>query len=135
MNINNFEQTVENKILNRGLEYYEDGHIDFVEQIDQGEFNAIISGSDEYQVYIRLDNEYGIIEKDCSCPYDWGSTCKHEVAVLYHIREKGIHKKTASSNELATILEEVDEEELRKFVFTYLKRNREFREDFTQEFG
>jgi len=34
-----------------------------------------------YQVRITFDQK-GIIDAECSCPYDWGGFCKHIVAVL-----------------------------------------------------
>lgn len=135
MNIHNFEQLVETKIVDRGFEYYENDLVEDIEQLDQGEFSAMVCGSDDYDVYIQLDDSHSILEKDCTCPYDWGNTCKHEVAVLYYIKENNLHKKTLADSQLNIILEEVDDKELRNFVFAYLKRNREFREDFTNEFG
>ncbi|MBD2305029.1 SWIM zinc finger family protein [Chroococcidiopsis sp. FACHB-1243] len=24
----------------------------------------------------------GIVSADCTCPYDWGGLCKHQIAVL-----------------------------------------------------
>ena len=38
-------------------------------------------GSQTYQVSATLNRE-GIAECYCSCPYDWGGICKHEVALL-----------------------------------------------------
>jgi hypothetical protein len=37
-----------------------------------------------------------ILESFCSCPYDWGPTCKHEVAVMYAIRDEVAEKTTSS---------------------------------------
>ena len=135
MNINNFEQFIETKIVDRGSDYYESDMVEGVEQIDQGEFSGVVAGSDDYDVYIQLDNNHNILEKDCTCPYDSGNTCKHEVALLYHIKENKLHKQSASGSDLKVILDGVSDDELRKFVLSHIKRNRKFRDDFTNEFG
>lgn len=136
ININNFEDHVESKILDRGFDYYENDQVEEVDQVDQGEFSALVCGNDDYEVYVRLDSLYNIVEKHCSCPYDWGNTCKHEVALLYYIRDAELHKEqTDAPSQLRSILDDVSDRELRDFIWTTLKKNREFREDFTQEFG
>jgi len=135
MHIDNFEQHIDATIVDRGFEYFEDHLVEEVEQVDQGEFSAIVCGNEDYEVYIRLDQDANIIEKDCNCPYDWGDTCKHEVALLFHIREHSLHKQTLSSIQLRIMLDELSEEELRDFVFVALKKNHALREDFISKFG
>lgn len=39
------------------------------------------SAASAYRVTARLDHS-GILETDCTCPYDWGGDCKHIVAML-----------------------------------------------------
>ena len=83
MNLRNFEITVEPKIGDRGFSYYENDAVTEVEQVEKGEFTATVEGSEEYTVFIKLDEHQFVIDHSCDCPYDWGDVCKHEVAVLY----------------------------------------------------
>ena len=70
MTLTNFEGLVEAKIVERGYDYYKRGRIAKVEQVGEGEFNAVAFGSDDYEVYVRIDGER-IVEYECDCPYDW----------------------------------------------------------------
>ena len=134
MNIKNF---IEDKILQRGADYVYS--IEEVDQVDIGEFSASVEGTSEYNVYVKLDVEDGDIEEhECDCPYDWGDVCKHIVAVLYHIRQNKLHQKGQNgtvASQLRLVVEDMSVEELRDFVLTYAKRDREFREDLISEFG
>lgn len=134
MHIDNFEQHIDATIVDRGLEYFEEELVEEVEQVDKGEFSASVRGNDDYEVYVRLDDEGNIIEKDCTCPFDWGDTCKHEVALLFFIRDKELHKQHLSSIELRIKIDDITEEELRDFLFVSLKKNRTLREDFISKF-
>ena len=73
-------------ILDRGIEYYEDGYvIDF--NYSDGEIVAQVDGTDVYDVQIMLDGEE-VIDMYCSCPYAAdGRNCKHMAAVLFKFEE------------------------------------------------
>lgn len=73
-------------ILDRGIEYYEDGHVvDFSYSDD--EIIAQVDGTDVYDVQITLDGE-DVIDMYCSCPYAAdGRNCKHMAAVLFKFEE------------------------------------------------
>jgi uncharacterized Zn finger protein len=66
----------------RGQEYLRAGAVLEVEQRDDL-LLAEVEGSEyePYQIQIRLDVG-GVVDADCTCPYDWGGYCKHIVAVL-----------------------------------------------------
>jgi uncharacterized Zn finger protein len=66
----------------RGQEYLRAGAVLEVEQRDDL-LLAEVEGSEyePYQVLIRLDAG-GVVDANCTCPYDWGGYCKHIVAVL-----------------------------------------------------
>ena len=83
MHLKSFEQHIERKILERGLSYYENGLIDEVEQVGDNEYSAAAYGSEEYSVFIKMDDVENIVEHSCDCPYNWGNICKHEVAMMY----------------------------------------------------
>lgn len=68
--------------FSRGQDYFHSGAI--VELERRGDtLLARVEGSgyEPYQVAVRLD-EGGILEAECTCPYDWGGYCKHIVATL-----------------------------------------------------
>ena len=131
MTLTNFEGFVEAKIVERGYDYYKRGRIAKVEQVDKGEFSAIAFGSEDYEVYVKIDGER-IIEYECDCPYEWGNTCKHAVAVFYQIRYGNFTSN--SSDKFNSILKEISNKDLRKFVLNLLKRDRNFRRKFLREF-
>ena len=93
MNLHNFEKQIENNILERGQSYYEYGSIEDIEQTEKGEFRAIVSGSSDYDVVLRIDNKQNIISHYCDCPYDWGDHCKHVVAIMYYVKEHKLYEQ------------------------------------------
>ncbi|MGN0203866.1 MAG: SWIM zinc finger domain-containing protein, partial [Coprococcus sp.] len=74
------------QILDRGIEYYEDGHVlDF--SYSDNEITAQVEGTDIYNVQITLDGE-AVTDMYCSCPYAAdGRNCKHMAAVLFQFEE------------------------------------------------
>jgi uncharacterized Zn finger protein len=75
------------KVFDRGVNYFESGAI--IDPVRTGDLLfAYCAGSEyrPYRVLIRF-NKKGIAEAACTCPYDWGGLCKHQVALLLtHIR-------------------------------------------------
>lgn len=73
-------------ILDRGIEYYEDGYVKDFSYSDD-EIVAQVEGTDVYDVQIMLDGEE-VIDMYCSCPYAAdGRNCKHMAAVLFKFEE------------------------------------------------
>lgn len=69
-------------ILDRGIEYYEDGHV-IEYHYSENEITAQVDGTEIYDVHIVLDEE-DVIDMECSCPYARdGRNCKHMAAVLF----------------------------------------------------
>lgn len=130
MNLQNFEQFVEPKIVERGFDYYQNENVRKVEKVSENEFSAVVFGSQIYTVYVKL-NGNEILEYECDCPYDWGDICKHAVAVFYKLRTKDF---TDSAEKLKGILDNLPADALRKFVTILLKKDRNFRNEFLREF-
>ncbi|MFB6233987.1 MAG: SWIM zinc finger domain-containing protein [Halopenitus sp.] len=66
----------------RGEDYYEQGAV--LDIAKRGEtLRAEVEGSqyEPYQVTVELGDS-GVVDTECSCPYDHGGICKHRVAVL-----------------------------------------------------
>lgn len=133
----NFESSIEKKILDRGFDYYEQKYIEEVEVIANGEFSAIVQGTDEYDVFIKIENDK-VTNYTCTCPYDYGNECKHIVAVLYYIRDAEMHKEeyfNTIEDDLIEVMKDIPAKELYNYIINYAKQHREFREDFFEEFG
>jgi uncharacterized Zn finger protein len=128
--LDNFEQAVESKIVERGLDYFENGDVARLEQVGTGEFSAIVLGSERYEVFVRLDGK-AVAEHECDCPYDWRDVCKHRVAVFYAIRGGDF---SDTGDKLNSLLENLHDSALRRFVSNLLKKDRSFRQRFLREF-
>jgi len=130
MKLKSFESDVENKIVERGLDYYRSGDVKKLEKVGENEFSAVVFGSEKYSVYVKINGD-AIVEHECDCPYDWGNVCKHEVAVFYAIRNGNF---TDTSDKLNSLLANLHESALRKFVSNLLKKDSQFRREFLREF-
>ena len=130
MNLKSFESEVEAKIVERGLDYFKSSDIRKLEKVGENEFSAIVFGSDKYSVYVKTEGGE-IIAHECDCPYDYGDVCKHKVAVFYAIRQGDF---SDASDKLASLLGNLHESALRKFVSNLLKKDANFRREFLREF-
>jgi len=130
MNLKSFESDVEGKIVERGLNYYRSGDVKKLEKVGENEFSAVVFGSEKYSVYVKLKDKI-IVEHECDCPYDWGDVCKHKIAVFYAIRNGNF---SDTSNKLNSLLANLHESALRKFVSNLLKKDSRFRREFLREF-
>jgi uncharacterized Zn finger protein len=130
LTLENFEQWVEPKIVARGKEYYRDGDVKKLEKVGENEFSALVFGTSKYDVFVKLDGSL-ITEYECNCPYDWGDTCKHAVAVFYKLRAKDF---TDSAEKLKQILDDLHPDALQRFVRNLLKKDRDFRKEFLRTF-
>ncbi len=87
MNLDNFEEEIDDVILERGWHYYQDGCIkSIMNEQDVNTYTAVVAGTQDYTVTVELDGNE-IVATDCDCPYDWGPFCKHQVAVFHALRE------------------------------------------------
>ncbi len=130
MKLKSFESDVERKIVERGLDYYRSGDVKKLEKVGENEFSAVVFGSEKYSVYIKTNGDE-IVEHECDCPYDYGDVCKHKVAVFYTIRNGNF---TDTSDKLNSLLANLHESALRKFVSNLLKKDSQFRREFLREF-
>lgn len=71
-------------IVDKGYEYYEDGHVEDVEIQDQKVFAFVTGNAGNYEVVINLE---GFSESNCECPYE--NYCKHMAAVVYDMQGAG----------------------------------------------
>ena len=74
-------------VANRGRDLYRNKKVlfdDYIEKTDSWKFTVL--GSKKYQVLIKGINSKNI-QTTCTCPFDWGSICKHTVAALLFISD------------------------------------------------
>lgn len=144
--LNDFEQFIDDTILKRGLSYFKSGAITDFSEISNGQYEAIVSGTEAYTVQLKISNRT-IVEHNCDCPYDMGPVCKHIVAVIFHLQQdelklnqpvipKPRKKKTKSvSQQVKELLKAISHKELIEFVEENTKKDREFRVYFLASFG
>jgi len=73
------------EVINRGRKLYENDKVFFDEYIEKTDFwKFTVEGSQKYQVLIKGVNNKDI-QTSCTCPFDWGSICKHSVAALLFV--------------------------------------------------
>ncbi|MFP3376537.1 SWIM zinc finger family protein [Bacillus sp. SIMBA_069] len=91
-------------IIDRGYEYYEEGHVEDVEIHNNKVFAFVTGNAGNYEVVIELEN---FSESSCECPYE--NYCKHMAAVVYDIQGAGESTvkeklKDLEKEELLTVL-------------------------------
>jgi hypothetical protein len=109
-----FEQFIDNRILKRGLDYFDQGHVLSLETKDKKKYKARVDGSEVYRVEISLNLNDEIEDSYCDCPYDLGEFCKHEAAVLFALKNRKTFGEPAVvvENDLKQILAEQNKDEL-----------------------
>ena len=85
--LTNFEQWIEDKVLERGQGYFKKGKILNLTTSDDIQYKALVDGSEVYHVNIYLNGDV-VVNAYCDCPYDLNKYCKHKAAVLYALRDK-----------------------------------------------
>lgn len=71
LRLDNIEQAVDPVILQWGRQYYRSGCV--TECTDsEGDVEAVVAGSDLYDVSMVVDADGVVLSHSCNCPYDWG---------------------------------------------------------------
>lgn len=108
-------------------------------EYDEGHVTAEVSGSEDEPYLVEIGfNEDGEVETwDCDCPYSWGPVCKHTVAVLLAVREKGVEQFLPKPAEEAVPLEELvrwaEREQLAALILEHCREDRRFRSQVLSE--
>lgn len=145
MTLQNFENEIDSSILKRGKDYYDNQHVDYLEEIEKNSWVANVSGNEEYNVEVILGTKNSIKNVICDCPFEGGSICKHTVAVLYAILEAKTlviplttNSKTVNKEKKMTfdaLLKKIDLHEYQEFVKQFSIKNKAFKEDFELYFS
>lgn len=144
--LNEFEHIIDETILIRGLSYFKEGFVTEFSEITNGEFKAKVSGSEEYTVNLKVENDI-IIEHNCDCPYDMGPVCKHIVASIFYLKQDELNlnqqhlplvkkkKNKTVSQQLKEVLDKVSHQDLKEFIHEQSKTDRQFRNLFLASFS
>ena len=128
MNLKNFEEYFDTKILKRGQNYYRDGAVLSIEKVADNEYTADVEGSEIYEVMVEMDKGGEIYDINCDCPYDMGDYCKHEAAVLYALRDKSIRiiQSTVKQSNLPQLLGKCSFDQLVEIILEHAKEDKSF---------
>ena len=145
--LNNFEEQIDGKILERGKDYYERAMVDRSLELEKGKYECKVLGTRSYKVIIALDNKK-IVDYKCNCPFDMGPICKHVVASLFHLRDtldkainldapiKQYHPAEKPLVErMESILQQIPHHELKDFVIQKALYDDIFRNVFLSSFA
>ena len=144
--LSEFEQIIDETILKRGLSYFKNGYVTDFAEISIGEYEANVSGTEEYTVRLRIKNDT-IIEHNCDCPYDMGPVCKHIVASIFYLKQDELNlnqqritlpkkkKRKSVEQQLKGVLSKASHSELKEFILEQSKINKQFRNLFLSNFA
>ena len=100
--LDQFEQVIDEKILQRGLTYFKKGLVHELDEISPNTYEAVVEGTEGYTVRLVVENNV-VTDYSCDCPYDFGPVCKHVAAVIFSLQEEdlGLTKKTGKTKKAA----------------------------------
>ncbi len=145
MNLDDFEEQIDPKIVERGYEYFLDDLVEGPSHVREGVWTAMVYGSESYRVeiYTDLQNNRSIRDWRCSCPYDYGPVCKHVVAVLYAMtgqkqpepKSPNRKKKPALKDNIREIFKNTTQEDLQEFIVVCITSIDGFKNRFLAHFA
>jgi len=114
--------------VTKGYDYFHTGAVLKV-WIEDGVYKAHVKGNELYTVTIYEMKDD--IQTDCTCPYDWGGACKHVVAAILAVcNNKEIKKHKKDAVDVKSLIERLDVQRLKNFLFDVLSGNAALLEDF-----
>lgn len=129
--LSQFLQLADPVILDRGRDYFRNGHVISFEEIQPGEYEAIVEGTEDYIVNLTvIDNN--LEDCSCTCPYDYSSVCKHIIAAVMYLQKeepglqespkskktgkKPVAKKKTVAEQVDELLGSVSHDDLKEFI-------------------
>lgn len=140
LTLENFEDHIPEKILDRGFDYFEQGYADEFTYCRNHYVQAQICGTRPYGVELQIIKG-AITDHKCDCPYDFGPYCKHKVALMYTLRDCWEEAEALQATQpthsqaFQDVLPSVDEKSLRGFLLHEGRTNFDLRHHFLQQFG
>ncbi|MBC8003883.1 MAG: SWIM zinc finger family protein [Verrucomicrobia bacterium] len=134
MDLKEFKSMTDPMVWQRGKSYFEKGAVSDLENDENGRWEAIVSGNDDYEVSVVI--QFGHVQQwECDCPYG-GSICKHVVATVMAIQDgkknKSIddQKNVSKSKNFTQLVDSVSADELRQFVKQHAAESKSFKQAF-----
>jgi len=99
----------------RGLEYYKNKKVIKLNKINEGEYESIVKGTNNYNVYLDMEHPR---KSTCDCPLANGKRiiCKHIVATYFTVFPKEANNFEEEQNKLQEEYEKEQEEEYDKAI-------------------
>jgi hypothetical protein len=138
MKLHDFEEHIDPAILMRGKGVFESGAILDITESQPGTWKASVMGSNLYKTKVRVLGQK-VVSSRCSCPYDHGPYCKHEVAVLFEVRDgaqkREKEKEMLPDDEILSIAKGLSKKKLLQFFIGAAERHPVLREEFRIRFA
>jgi uncharacterized Zn finger protein len=108
------------KVFERGRQYYREGRV--LELVERGnQLHAEVRGSDPVPYHVTLTSQGGRVSRvECTCPFEWGSVCKHAVAAL--LASFLEPKRVAKQPSLEELLAPLDRDRLQAMLLELAER-------------
>ncbi|MGM8216433.1 SWIM zinc finger family protein [Bacillaceae bacterium W0354] len=142
MKLIDFEEYIEDVILERGYNYFFNDHVEKIHEKYDSYFVVDVTGTNDYTVEIELSEDDTILRSTCDCPYDWGDYCKHEVAALYAIKEllhepNNIKTTEAKQNklDLKEILSDLSKDQLIQIILNITSEYQQLEKEIFFQFS
>ena len=132
----NFEELFEEKILERGYNYYLEDSVHEVTK-NGNYYEGLVYGTEIYEVQVKINRNGNVEDMDCDCPYAEENNCKHMAALLYYLENEGqveSKKITRNTDNYDKIVSRISENEIKEFVIEKLYENSDFQNEFRSYF-
>lgn len=133
IHLSHLEAELPDKPRLRGYDYYCEGRVKSVFNINGIEWMAVVQGYDDHVVQLRIEQD-SVLSWSCDCS-DEDDPCKHVIAVLYFIRRDAKTLKINDSTGYEAIKEQLSflpPHVLRYLILKYAAENGSFRKFLRQ---
>lgn len=113
-----------------GENYYKSGRVKFIEKIGDT-INAIVLDEYEFEVKIKLIEGKYVDSISCNCG---GESCEHMAACLHLLSNEEVPDNNEKFREINGLIDNLESDELIKFVKKQLKEDYNFYRKFKEEF-
>lgn len=140
MNLYDFGKNLNPEVVSKGYDYYKQGRVDALEEIEYGVWQAFVYGREVYSTWIKMGDKE-IVDWNCTCPYDHGPACKHVIATSRAIveilggehvpPEKGrLPGQRSKKYRIEEIIDKTSKEDLANFVREQMKNDHQLKNRF-----
>ncbi len=134
-NATEFTQKFDKKAAERGYDFYCEGRVKSVFNINGVEWMAVVQGYDDHVVQLKIEN--GTVKTwECNCS-DAEDPCKHVIAVYHFIHEESHRLKKFDTTGYEVIKEHLSylpPHVLRYLLLKYAAENNHFRKFLNEYF-